>query len=763
MPEKAGLEIHADLAAFRKELQQARADMRDFNGDMLKGATGVKTFEDASKKASVASQAFGSALGFLGANSITGVISKMISFGKEAVTLARNLQAVENRAKALFGDAFSQMEKGAQALGQQFQRSASDILEMQTGFGLLLDSAGASQKQVQQFSAELTKLTLVIGKAFPAISDQEIFQKLQAGIMGSSKALRELGIVMKNNDLEEFARSQKIKLKLKDMDSEQQMMLRIMYLTEQANTLQEAANANTSEGVDASKQFQSSWKDISEEIGTVALPAINLFFTSLANGLRVAIDGAKQLGTLIANIATFSAFSGLTSDVNALQEGATLTSQNAALQIANAQRYRSTGKMAAPKEKDNFWENRSGGGGKSRADLEKDLAAAEEKIISALKEQADENKKNLDTTKRALEIKMQMGTITSTERKELENINKRLVEQKDHVDELVTKWKNAKDKVTDLWKKVKDINQEIADENADKAKSLDDLSKDTADKKAGKVADLVKELKDIESKLRNGEGNQVDLQNRRSQIDAMIDPLRGTAEGQAILKAGETQAGMNDFQQIDADAAKKKQEIEDESKRKMIKLQEELKTAEQNLASAVQQEAQARNNVSAALTEQKATQDRVFPGIEKATQDHVAKEVEQWEKLKKTLDAVATSYSKVGAGPAAPAPAPGHAAGGPIVGAGGPTSDSILSRLSNGEHVLTAADVNALGGQAGVLKFRQMLHSPIRTVGIPRFATGGPVTNHHEKTVNFNMHNHGDAARAFTDPRLAAFLVRTSF
>ncbi|MCK2025093.1 phage tail tape measure protein [Microbacterium sp. SSW1-47] len=53
----------------------------------------------------------------------------------------------------------------------------------------------------------------------------------------------------------------------------------------------------------------------------------------------------------------------------------------------------------------------------------------------------------------------------------------------------------------------------------------------------------------------------------------------------------------------------------------------------------------------------------------------------------------------------------GHATGGPVIGPGTGTSDSIVRRLSNGEHVLTAADVQAMGGQEAVMQMRASLHS----------------------------------------------------
>ena len=75
-----------------------------------------------------------------------------------------------------------------------------------------------------------------------------------------------------------------------------------------------------------------------------------------------------------------------------------------------------------------------------------------------------------------------------------------------------------------------------------------------------------------------------------------------------------------------------------------------------------------------------------------------------------------------GAGPAAPSAAaaggssfysswyPKMAAGGAVRGPGGPKSDVIPALLSNDEHVFSADDVNAMGGQNAVYAFRRGLH-----------------------------------------------------
>jgi TP901 family phage tail tape measure protein len=68
--------------------------------------------------------------------------------------------------------------------------------------------------------------------------------------------------------------------------------------------------------------------------------------------------------------------------------------------------------------------------------------------------------------------------------------------------------------------------------------------------------------------------------------------------------------------------------------------------------------------------------------------------------------------------------------GGPVTGPGTATSDSIAAYLSNGEHVMTAAEVAALGGQGAVMAMRRAIRSGKRmqfSDETPGFARGGPV------------------------------------
>ena len=76
------------------------------------------------------------------------------------------------------------------------------------------------------------------------------------------------------------------------------------------------------------------------------------------------------------------------------------------------------------------------------------------------------------------------------------------------------------------------------------------------------------------------------------------------------------------------------------------------------------------------------------------------------------------------------------ATGGSVIGAGGPRDDKILTWLSNGEHVMTAREVDRLGGQASVYLLRRFIRdNNVNAVdlinayrsSVPRKADGGAI------------------------------------
>lgn len=84
-----------------------------------------------------------------------------------------------------------------------------------------------------------------------------------------------------------------------------------------------------------------------------------------------------------------------------------------------------------------------------------------------------------------------------------------------------------------------------------------------------------------------------------------------------------------------------------------------------------------------------------------------------------------------------------RAIGGAIAGPGSGTSDEIPAWLSNGEHVLTAAEVAKAGGQAAIYRMR----AAIRSGNMPAFASGGAVSSRYDNYSALSQSSKLDLAR----------------
>jgi TP901 family phage tail tape measure protein len=87
-----------------------------------------------------------------------------------------------------------------------------------------------------------------------------------------------------------------------------------------------------------------------------------------------------------------------------------------------------------------------------------------------------------------------------------------------------------------------------------------------------------------------------------------------------------------------------------------------------------------------------------------------------------------------------------NATGGAIAGPGTGTSDSIPAWLSNGEHVLTAAEVQKAGGQGAVYRMRQAIMSG----AMPAFKSGGAV-NKNSLEINRQLAEVRDIERSLDE------------
>lgn len=112
---------------------------------------------------------------------------------------------------------------------------------------------------------------------------------------------------------------------------------------------------------------------------------------------------------------------------------------------------------------------------------------------------------------------------------------------------------------------------------------------------------------------------------------------------------------------------------------------------------------------------------------------------------------VTTSHGRNNTGGRQGTKATYQAEGGAIVGPGTGTSDDVPAWLSNGEHVLTAAEVQKMGGQDAVYRWRQS----VMEGSAPKFAMGGAVGDRHGREYSAQQLGHAPFAATGITARVA--------
>lgn len=104
----------------------------------------------------------------------------------------------------------------------------------------------------------------------------------------------------------------------------------------------------------------------------------------------------------------------------------------------------------------------------------------------------------------------------------------------------------------------------------------------------------------------------------------------------------------------------------------------------------------------------------------------------------------------------------GLATGGPVFGQGGPTSDSVLARLSPGEHVWTAREVQAFGGHKAMQLARQQVVRGYARGGLVVGVNTPKVPANTFEPINDAFTDYITATGAFVAKKLQAFVKSRS-
>ena len=300
--------------AFQRELATTENRLRRYENELERTQSQIngvehetEQLERATESAGREAVSFGSLLkaniaGDLIADGLRQATSAIVDFAKQGVSLASDLQEVQNVVDVTFGDGAQEIYDFSKTAAESFGLSALSAQQYAGTLGAMVKSAGVTEKQAQEMSIAITQLAGDMA-SFYNIDTDTAFQKLRSGISGETEPLKQLGINLSVANLEAYAMSQGIDKAWKSMSQAEQTTLRYNYLM-QATADAQGDFARTSDSL-ANQQriLQLNLQNVQAELGQALLPSLNEMLQKANDALSNGAE-TKQVIDDVVNVLT---------------------------------------------------------------------------------------------------------------------------------------------------------------------------------------------------------------------------------------------------------------------------------------------------------------------------------------------------------------------------------------------------------------------------------------------------------------------------
>lgn len=183
----------------------------------------------ASQSQNIAQKSFGN-IGRTIASALS--VAAVVSFGKSCLDLGSDLAEVQNVVDVTFPNMNAQVNNFAKNAINQFGLSETVAKRMIGTYGAMSKAFGFSEKSAYDMATTLTGLAGDVA-SFYNLDPTEAYTKLKSVFSGETETLKDLGIVMTQNALDQYALANGYGKTTSAMSEQEKVSLRLAFVTQQ--------------------------------------------------------------------------------------------------------------------------------------------------------------------------------------------------------------------------------------------------------------------------------------------------------------------------------------------------------------------------------------------------------------------------------------------------------------------------------------------------------------------------------------------------
>ena len=224
-----------------------------------------------------------------------------VKFTKEALKNASDLEEVQNVVDVVYGDMSNAVDNWSKTAAKNFGLSETLAKKYAGLYGAMSKSFDFATEDALTMGTTLAGLAGDVA-SFYNISVEDAYKKLKSVYSGETETLKDIGVVMTQTALDQYALAHGYSRTTKEMSEQEKVALRYRFILDklsEANGDYLRTSGNWANMVRTAKlEIQS----LSGEVGSELMPAAKIVFSSAVNGIKTVLAYMKPVASGISLI-----------------------------------------------------------------------------------------------------------------------------------------------------------------------------------------------------------------------------------------------------------------------------------------------------------------------------------------------------------------------------------------------------------------------------------------------------------------------------